>query len=63
MLRHVHFYMKGGKKTFAARCREGCFADFADLVPREPNGHFSNAALAAKSATGGVRTFAALENR
>ena len=24
--------------------------DFADLVPREPNGHFSNAALAAKSA-------------
>jgi hypothetical protein len=37
--------------------------DFADLVPREPNGHFSNAALAAKSATGGVRTFAALENR
>lgn len=32
--------------------------DFADLVPREPNGHFSNAALAAKSAAGGVRTFA-----
>jgi hypothetical protein len=31
MLRHAHFYMKGGKRTFAALCMEVCYADKPDL--------------------------------
>lgn len=31
MLRHAHFYRKGGMQTFAAICSEVCFADKADL--------------------------------
>ena len=29
MLRHAHFYIKGGKQTFAAVTIEVCFADEA----------------------------------
>jgi hypothetical protein len=28
MLRHAHFYIKGGERTFAAVCVEVCYAEY-----------------------------------
>jgi hypothetical protein len=34
MLRHAHFYMKGGKRSFAARCIEVCYAGRSRSSPQ-----------------------------
>jgi hypothetical protein len=40
MLRHAHFDMKGGNRTFAALCIEVCCADFAAFRCKPTNGRF-----------------------
>jgi len=44
MLRHAHFYMKGGNRTFAALCIEVCCAD----KPAIRISHFAGAAFSRK---------------
>ena len=61
MLRHAHFYMKGGNRTFAALCIEVGCADKADFAVRVVNDCFSNTEPAMKSTIGGNQTSAAVE--
>jgi hypothetical protein len=46
MLRHAHFYIKGGNRTFAALCIEVSYADFADLGVFDANWCFGPKAAA-----------------
>ena len=61
MLRHAHFYMKGGERPFAAVCMSDRSADKADIAVRVVNDCFSNTEPAMKSTIGGNQTSAAVE--
>jgi hypothetical protein len=49
MLRHAHFYLKRGLRTFAAACMSERYADNAAVDTRMTNGGFSKPTFASEN--------------